>query len=197
MDCIGFSTGSLIASDLSVQYQDRIKSLTLLSTPVFPLNLLEIARTLGSPVMIRNYLSKFGTTPAKATKEFLRLVRESFNIYPQIKIPTLIVQGRRNHLVRAKSAAYLQRRIPSGGKRVLMVERSGHMLCHGEHSGQMSGGGKEMDMDNGSMEHQDNKEIHPSPEPSSETEFDSKPNPEVEQPLPSSPVDEHTHDSNS
>jgi cytochrome aa3-600 menaquinol oxidase subunit 2 len=67
----------------------------------------------------------------------------------------------------------------------------------GEHSEHMSGGGKEMDMDNGNMDHQDNKEIHPSPEPSSETEFDSKPNPEVEQPLPSSPVDEHTHDSNS
>ncbi|MNC15625.1 Quinol oxidase subunit 2 precursor [compost metagenome] len=65
---------------------------------------------------------------------------------------------------------------------------------HGEH---MSGEGKEMDMDNGNMDHQDNKEIHPSPEPSSETEFDSEPNPEVEQPLPSSPVDEHTHDSNS
>ncbi|QQZ63998.1 alpha/beta fold hydrolase [Paenibacillus sonchi] len=32
---IGFSTGALIASYLSVQYQDRIKSLTLLSTPSF------------------------------------------------------------------------------------------------------------------------------------------------------------------
>ncbi|MNO12153.1 Carboxylesterase [compost metagenome] len=134
---IGFSTGALIASHLSVQYQERIKSLTLLSTPVFPLNLLEIARTLGSPDMVRNYLGKFGSTPAKATREFMRLVRESFEIYPQIEIPTLIVQGRRDHLVRAKSAAYLQRTIPSGSKQVLMVERSGHMLCHGEHSGQM------------------------------------------------------------
>lgn len=58
----------------------------------------------------------------------------------------------------------------------------------------MSGGGKEMDMDNGNPEHQDNKEIHPSPEPSSGTEFDSKPDPEVDQPLPSSPVDESTHE---
>lgn len=58
----------------------------------------------------------------------------------------------------------------------------------------MSGDGSEMDMDNGSEEHQDNKEIHPSPEPSSGTEFDSEPDPEVEQPLPSSPVDAETHD---
>jgi esterase/lipase len=134
---IGFSTGALIASHLTVQYQDRIKSLTLLSTPVFPLNPLEILRTLGSPAMIRNYLGKFGSTPAKATREFQRLVRESFDIYPQIETPTLIVQGRRDHLVRAKSAAYLQRTIPSEGKQVLMVDRSGHMLCHCADSGRM------------------------------------------------------------
>ncbi|WP_342437141.1 alpha/beta fold hydrolase [Paenibacillus sp. FSL L8-0436] len=127
---IGFSTGALIASHLSVQYQTRIKSLTLLSAPVFPLNMLEILRTLGSPAMLRNYFSKFGSTPAKATREFQRLVRESFEVYPHIEIPTLIVQGRRDHLVKTKSAGYLQQTIPSGRKQVLMVENSGHMVCH-------------------------------------------------------------------
>lgn len=127
---IGFSTGALIASHLSVQYQTRIKSLTLLSAPVFPLNVLEILRTLGSPAMLRNYFSKFGSTPAKATREFQRLVRESFEVYPRIEIPTLIVQGRRDHLVKTKSASYLQQTIPSGRKQVLMVENSGHMVCH-------------------------------------------------------------------
>jgi len=53
-----------------------------------------------------------------------------------------------------------------------------------------------MDMDNGNMEHQDNKEIHPSPDPSSETEFDSKPDPELDEPLPSSPVHDDTQSSN-
>lgn len=61
---------------------------------------------------------------------------------------------------------------------------------HGEH---MSGDGKEMDMGNGSMEHQDNKDVHPSPATTEETEFNTKTDPELEQPLPSSPVDEHTH----
>jgi esterase/lipase len=134
---IGFSTGALIASHLSVQYQASIKSLTLLSAPVFPLNPLEILRTLGSPAMLRNYLSKFGSTPAKATREFQRLVRESFDIYPQIVTPTLIVQGRRDHLVKPKSAGYLQQTIPSEHKEVLMVEKSGHMLCHSGESGRV------------------------------------------------------------
>lgn len=127
---IGFSTGALIASHLSVQYQTRIKSLTLLSAPVFPLNVLEILRTLGSPAMLRNYFSKFGSTFTKATREFQRLVRESFEVYPRIEIPTLIVQGRRDHLVKTKSVGYLQQTIPSGRKQVLMVENSGHMVCH-------------------------------------------------------------------
>lgn len=127
---IGFSTGALIASHLSVQYKARIKSLTLLSAPVFPLNPVEILRTLGNPSMIRNYFSKFGSTPAKATREFQRLVRESFEVYPQIEIPTLIVQGRRDHLVKTKSAGYLQQTIPSSRKKVLLVDNSGHMVCH-------------------------------------------------------------------
>ncbi|SEU01147.1 cytochrome aa3 quinol oxidase subunit II [Paenibacillus sp. NFR01] len=61
----------------------------------------------------------------------------------------------------------------------------------GEHSEHMSQNGSEMNMDNGSTEHQDNKEIHPSAEP--DTEFDSKPDPELQEPVPTSSVDEHTH----
>ncbi|MFD1904228.1 alpha/beta hydrolase [Paenibacillus rhizoplanae] len=127
---IGFSTGALIASRLSVQYSSRIQSLTLLSTPVYPLNLAEILRTLVRPEMLRNYLSKWGSTPMKATREFQRLVRESFEVYPQLEVPTLIVQGRRDHLVKFKSADYLQQTIPSERRQVLIMERSGHMVCH-------------------------------------------------------------------
>ncbi|ULO08366.1 alpha/beta fold hydrolase [Paenibacillus sp. 19GGS1-52] len=129
---IGFSTGALIASQLSVQYKPRIKSLTLLSTPVFPLNPIELLKTFASLSMLRNYISKFGSTPAKATREFQRLVRESFDVYPQIETPTLIVQGKRDHLVKSKSANYLQQVIPTSHKQVLMVDNSGHMVCHCE-----------------------------------------------------------------
>ncbi|WP_238653611.1 alpha/beta hydrolase [Paenibacillus piscarius] len=131
---IGFSTGALIASRLSVEYSPRIKSLTLLSTPVFPLNPGEILRTLVRPEMIRNYLRKWGSTPMKATLEFQRLVRESFGIYPQVELPTLIVQGRRDHLVKLKSAGYLNQTIPAGCKQVLIMEKSGHMVCHSDES---------------------------------------------------------------
>ncbi|NQX45649.1 alpha/beta fold hydrolase [Paenibacillus tritici] len=127
---IGFSTGALIASHLSVQYSSRIGSLTLLSTPVFPLNPAEILRTLVRPEMLRKYIRNLGSTPMRATREFQRLVRESFEVYPQVELPTLIVQGRRDHLVKFKSANYLEQTIPAGRKQVLIMERSGHMVCH-------------------------------------------------------------------
>ncbi|WP_379134632.1 alpha/beta hydrolase [Paenibacillus sp. sgz500958] len=129
---IGFSTGALIASRLSVQYRNRIKSLTLLSAPVFPLNPVEILKTLTKVDMLKNYVSKWGSTPAKATIEFQRMVRESFDIYPQIEIPTLIVQGKRDHLVKTKSAPYLHTAIKARRKEVLVANHSGHMVCYGE-----------------------------------------------------------------
>ncbi|MFF2019386.1 cytochrome aa3 quinol oxidase subunit II [Paenibacillus sp. NPDC058177] len=58
----------------------------------------------------------------------------------------------------------------------------------GNHGDHMSHDGMEMDMDNGNMEHKENKKIHPSPAPSSETIFDGKPDTEVQ------PVDESTHE---
>jgi carboxylesterase len=128
---IGFSTGALIASRLSLLYKERIKSLTLLSAPVYPLNPVEIIKTLGNPTMLRNYISKFGSTPPKATREFQRMVRESFEIYPQIETPTLIVQGRRDHLVKTKSAEYLHNTIIAPKKEILLADNSGHMVCHG------------------------------------------------------------------
>lgn len=97
---------------------------------MYPLNPAEILRTLVRPEMLRNYLSKWGSTPMKATREFQRLVRESFEVYPQLEVPTLIVQGKRDHLVRFKSADYLRQTIPSERRQVLIMEQSGHMVCH-------------------------------------------------------------------
>ena len=127
---IGFSTGALIGSALSAKYPNRVRSLTLLSAPVFPLNPPEIVRTLASADMLRQYMRKFRSTPPKATREFRRMVRESFDFYPKIAAPTLIVQGTRDHLVRAKSAAYLRENLGSPRKEVVMVDGSGHMVCH-------------------------------------------------------------------
>ncbi len=83
--------------------------------------------------MLKTYISKFSSTPPKATREFQRLVRESFSVYPHIETPTLIVQGKRDHLVKTRSADYLRHHmIKATQKQVLMVDNSGHMVCHCE-----------------------------------------------------------------
>ncbi|QWU15376.1 Esterase/lipase [Paenibacillus sophorae] len=136
---IGFSMGALIASFLAARHKAVVKSLTLLAAPVFPLNPAEIIKTLGSLTMLKNYVSKFGSTPVHANREFGRIVRESFDLYPQIEAPTLIVQGKKDHLVKTKSAAYLQQHIGSPVKEVLLIERSGHMLCYCEEKDKVMG----------------------------------------------------------
>ncbi|MNY73222.1 hypothetical protein D3C86_2119610 [compost metagenome] len=40
------------------------------------------------------------------------------------------MQGKRDHLVKTKSAGFLQQTIPSERKQVLMIEKSGHMVCY-------------------------------------------------------------------
>ncbi len=127
---IGFSTGSLIAAHLAVKYPDRICSLTMLSTPVFPLNPQQIIRTLYRWPMVKAYIRNFFVVPSKATREFYRIVHESFAIYPQIKIPVLIVQGDADHLVKPKSAAYLAQHLGTSDTQLVMVPDSGHLVCY-------------------------------------------------------------------
>ncbi|WP_052098815.1 alpha/beta hydrolase [Paenibacillus stellifer] len=129
---IGFSMGALLACHLANRYREMVKSLTLLAAPVFPLNPGEIVRTLGKPAMLKNYFRKFGSTPLRANREFNLLVRESFTVYPGISAPALIVQGTRDHLVKTRSASYLQQHLGSPRSEVLMVEGSGHLLCYSE-----------------------------------------------------------------
>lgn len=130
---IGFSTGALIAAHLVVKYPNQIGSLTMLSAPVFPLNPQQIIRTLSQWPMVKAYIRNLFVVPSRATREFYRIVHESFAIYPHIKIPALIVQGDQDHLVKMKSAAYLLKHLGTPDTRVIIVPNSGHLVCYAEH----------------------------------------------------------------
>ena len=130
---IGFSTGALISAHLAVKYPDQICSITMLSTPVFPLNPQQIIRTLYRWPMVKAYIRNFFVVPSKATREFYRIVHESLVMYPHIKIPALIIQGDSDHLVKTKSAAYLAQHLGSSDTRVVIVPDSGHLVCYAQH----------------------------------------------------------------
>jgi carboxylesterase len=127
---IGFSTGALIAAHLVVKYPQKISSLTMLSAPVFPLNPQQIMRTLYQWPMVKAYIRNFFVVPSRATREFYRIVRESFAIYPHIQLPVLIIQGDLDHLVKMKSASYLAEHLGTPHKRVVIVPASGHLVCY-------------------------------------------------------------------
>ncbi|MFP4978227.1 cytochrome aa3 quinol oxidase subunit II [Paenibacillus sp. CN-4] len=81
------------------------------------------------------------------------------------------------------------------------VGRKSYSSTHLEFSpppeeGHHHGGTASDEDENGNQEHQEHKEVHPTPAvEDNQTEFDSKPDPEVDQPLPSAPVEDHTYDS--
>ncbi|WP_037288966.1 alpha/beta hydrolase [Saccharibacillus sacchari] len=127
---IGFSTGALIATRLAAFYKERIASITLLSAPVFPLHPPAIARTLMQPRMVGRYIRNFFAVPARATREFYRIVDESLEWYEEAKSPALIVQGAKDHLVKPRSSAYLNEHLGSADKKVLLLPQSGHLVCH-------------------------------------------------------------------
>lgn len=127
---IGFSTGALIAAHLVIKYPKQIGSLTMLSAPVFPLNPQQIMRTFYKWPMVKAYIRNFFVVPSSATREFYRIVRESFAIYPHIQLPVLIIQGDRDHLVKMKSVSYLAEHLGTPHKRVVIVPASGHLVCY-------------------------------------------------------------------
>lgn len=129
---IGFSTGALIAAALAVKYKEQVRSLTLLAAPVYLFNVKEIIKTLGKVHMVKNYIKKFLTTPYRATRQFKAMVRESLQVYGKIQVPTLIIQGGADHLVQTRSANYLYEAIQADRKKLLIVDHSGHLICHGE-----------------------------------------------------------------
>ncbi|WP_343834489.1 alpha/beta hydrolase [Bacillus horti] len=134
---IGFSTGAIIATHLSVKYKEHVKSLTLLATPIFTFNVKEIVKTFFQADKVKNYVKKFLHTPYCATREFKKIVQESLNLYKQVEAPTLIIQGDSDHLVQAKSANYLYLTIGAKKKKLLLVEKCGHLICLSKNQSQV------------------------------------------------------------
>ncbi|MBD2847170.1 alpha/beta fold hydrolase [Paenibacillus sp. IB182496] len=127
---IGFSTGALIASHLAIRYPERISTLTLLAAPVYLFNGRVLLRSLTQPHMLKNYARKLLSTPIQTAREFKSMLMESNDIYSRIEMPTLVVQGDHDHIVRTESAHHIYRHLRTPAKKLLIVNNCGHMVCH-------------------------------------------------------------------
>ncbi|MEX0908378.1 MAG: alpha/beta fold hydrolase [Gemmatimonadaceae bacterium] len=70
----------------------------------------------------------YGVTTAGTIRQLLEVTRLARKSLPSITAPTLILQSRNDNRVSRKIAEYAYRTIPAAEKRLVFVERGGHVL---------------------------------------------------------------------
>jgi carboxylesterase len=135
---IGFSMGGMIAAHLSTKYP--VQKLVLLSAAVFYPNPSQFVENLSVTLKardqmnfrrdLRRYIRKSFSTPIRAVVHFRRLVQVLRPELDNVTVPTLIIQGGADDLVKPVSAQYIYERIQSKVKVTRIFPDSKHMICH-------------------------------------------------------------------
>jgi carboxylesterase len=132
---VGFSMGGLLAINLACKH--KLAGLVTLSTPIFVYDLRQMALNLLAAVKlkdyqrIKEYAQRAWETPLSAARNFQRLLSRTKQLIPQIRVPVLIVQGKRDDTVKAKSADYIYNKIGSQSKDLHYLPESTHLVCLG------------------------------------------------------------------
>ena len=136
---IGLSMGGLLALKLGTEYQvDKIVSL---STPIFivdkRLDLLPVYKMFRKFVpkkrkkymdVAPKYTVSYGFTPPRSLSSLLNLIQHVDALLPSILVPMLIIQGRHDHTVQARSAEYIYERVGTKEKKLIWLDKSGHIV---------------------------------------------------------------------
>jgi len=135
---VGLSMGGLLALKLASEY--RLRRIVSLNTPIFiadrRLPLLPLVR------VFRNFIPKrrrqaavdscynigYDQTPLDSLSSLLELIKEVDGLLPVLGAPTLIVQSRKEHTIRPESARHIYDRLGSPDKKLVWLERSGHVV---------------------------------------------------------------------
>lgn len=134
---VGFSMGGVIALNLAARYP--VASVTSLAGAMFLANralfLVDLFQYVIPHIPSRPSNPKvaaqatgYDRFPLKALaslRGYLRLVRSEL---PRVDTPVLVAQGRLDRAVDARSAVYIHDHVASTDKRLLWLERGGHMI---------------------------------------------------------------------
>ncbi|WP_284639995.1 alpha/beta hydrolase [Paenibacillus silviterrae] len=129
IDLVGFSMGGLLSMYLANRYP--VRRLVLLSAAAIYVSPVRLARDMAYRIRIKDWeqLGRVKRTPFKAAVQFMKLVRlVKQQELRRVTVPTLIVQGKQDHIVHPRSAHYIYRRI-RGERELYLLEQSKHMIC--------------------------------------------------------------------
>ncbi len=143
---VGLSLGSLLATHLAVTQSSKVRGLVLLANafwlkspfPAWPLGavsrlglpdfrLPKVAADIADPEARRTHLT-YGEHPVRAAAEVQRagvLMRERLQ---EVRVPTLIVHGKRDRVCSVANAERVRERLGSTDVRVVILPRSRHII---------------------------------------------------------------------
>ena len=135
---VGLSMGGLLSLKLAVDYP--VEKVACLSAPIYiadrRLPMLRLVR------MFRKYVPKkrrrmevdplysicYEQTPLSSLSSLLALIKHVDKALPDMDKPVLIMQSRREHTVQPRSAQHIYDRVGSADKRLIWLEKSGHII---------------------------------------------------------------------
>jgi carboxylesterase len=143
---VGCSMGALVACALAHEKPDRVDALVLLAPALELAAAGKLAALLGRAPLLRGVVfpkragSDVGDqemrarnpcldgVPISAVRQLALLQAHVDRILPAIAAPALVVQGRGDHTVTVAGARRLAARIGSGPARLVLLERSWHLV---------------------------------------------------------------------
>ncbi|OEH86826.1 hypothetical protein BHU72_00735 [Desulfuribacillus stibiiarsenatis] len=143
---IGFSMGALISAYLSTKYP--VKKLVLLSPAIYCINYKQLFCTMSEAIKkkfagdkieglaseLKKYLQKATNTPIRSVIHFRQLAEQLTPSFAYVTAPTLIIQGHKDVIVEPSSATKAYETIQSVDKKLVFLDLSPHIVCHGEES---------------------------------------------------------------
>lgn len=132
IDVAGLSMGGILAMKLASEY--AVGKIAVINAPIFLMDkrlpLLPVFRLLrafedkGAPSVPS---VSYRVMPLNSLASLLALIRKVKPLLPAIFNPTLIIQSAKDPTVRPDSASYIYQHLGTDDKRLIWLERSGHI----------------------------------------------------------------------
>lgn len=143
---IGHSMGGVIATYLAATYKE-VKKL-ILAAPAFQYLIMEnekinVTKSLKStPGIVKTYgieeiFGRILKLNPSAVKEFMNLVKEYYNCPKDVFCPILIIQGKKDNIVRTSSSKYVYNSVKSKIKKIVYVNDLTHDVFYSKRSNEI------------------------------------------------------------